>query len=64
MTQTIDPTAVQAPTKILINGEWVEPASGKYYDNVNPIDRRVDRPRRRVVRRGRRPRRQRRARRV
>ena len=37
MTQTTqDKTAVRGPTKFLINGEWVEPASGKYYDDVNP----------------------------
>ncbi len=29
-------TAVRGPTKLLINGEWVEPASGKYYDDPNP----------------------------
>ena len=37
MTQTTqDKTTVRGPTKFLINGEWVEPASGKYYDDVNP----------------------------
>ena len=37
MTQiTSDTTALANPTKILINGQWVEPASGKYYDNINP----------------------------
>ena len=37
MTQTTTgTTALKNPTKILINGQWVEPASGKYYDNVNP----------------------------
>ncbi|HEY5625589.1 MAG TPA: aldehyde dehydrogenase family protein [Dehalococcoidia bacterium] len=37
MTQTTqDKTAVRGPTKFLIDGEWVEPASGKYYDDVNP----------------------------
>jgi aldehyde dehydrogenase (NAD+) len=25
-----------APTKLLVNGEWAEPRSGKYYDDVNP----------------------------
>ncbi len=29
-------TAVRGPTKLLINGEWVAPASGKYYDDPNP----------------------------
>jgi len=37
MTQTTqDKTAVRGPTKFLINGEWVAPASGKYYDDVSP----------------------------
>ncbi len=37
MTQTTqDKTALRGPTKFLINGEWVEPVSGKYYDDVNP----------------------------
>jgi acyl-CoA reductase-like NAD-dependent aldehyde dehydrogenase len=37
MTQTTEPqTALQGPTRFLINGEWVEPASGKYYDDVSP----------------------------
>ena len=37
MTQTTqDKTTVRGPTKFLINGEWVEPVSGKYYDDVNP----------------------------
>ncbi|HUF52299.1 MAG TPA: aldehyde dehydrogenase family protein [Dehalococcoidia bacterium] len=37
MTQTTEAqTAVQGPTKFLINGEWVAPASGKYYDDVSP----------------------------
>ena len=37
MTQTTqDKTAVRGPTKFLINGDWVEPAAGKYYDDVNP----------------------------
>jgi aldehyde dehydrogenase (NAD+) len=37
MTQTTeDKTAVHGPTKFLINGEWVEPASGKYYDDISP----------------------------
>ena len=37
MTQTTqDKVAVRGPTKFLINGEWVEPASGKYYDDVHP----------------------------
>jgi len=35
-TTTIDATSLAAPTKLLINGQWVEPASGEYYDNVNP----------------------------
>jgi aldehyde dehydrogenase (NAD+) len=33
-TSTYAPPA--APTRLLIDGEWVEPASGKYYDSVNP----------------------------
>ena len=37
MTQTTrDKTAVRGPTKFLINGEWVAPASGKHYDDVGP----------------------------
>jgi acyl-CoA reductase-like NAD-dependent aldehyde dehydrogenase len=37
MTQLADiRTGVSAPTKLLINGRWVEPASGKYYDDPNP----------------------------
>jgi acyl-CoA reductase-like NAD-dependent aldehyde dehydrogenase len=37
MTQTTDPkTALRGPTKFLINGEWVEPVSGKHYDDINP----------------------------
>ncbi|MEX0682751.1 MAG: aldehyde dehydrogenase family protein [Dehalococcoidia bacterium] len=37
MTQTTqDKTAVRGPTKFLINGQWVEPASGKHYDDVGP----------------------------
>jgi acyl-CoA reductase-like NAD-dependent aldehyde dehydrogenase len=27
---------ITSPTKLLINGEWVEPASGKYFDDPNP----------------------------
>jgi aldehyde dehydrogenase (NAD+) len=37
MTQLADiRTGIPTPTKLLINGEWVEPLSGKYYDNPNP----------------------------
>jgi len=37
MTQVTDNrTGIASPTKILINGEWVAPASGKYYDDPNP----------------------------
>ena len=37
MTQTTqDKTAVRGPTKFLIDGQWVEPASGNYYEDVNP----------------------------
>ncbi len=33
---TAVPATTDKPTALLINGEWVEPASGKYYDGVNP----------------------------
>jgi len=33
---TRQPLAIAEPTKLLVNGEWVEPASGKRYDDVNP----------------------------
>jgi aldehyde dehydrogenase (NAD+) len=37
MTQLKDPqTQITSPTKLLINGQWVEPLSGKYYDDPNP----------------------------
>jgi acyl-CoA reductase-like NAD-dependent aldehyde dehydrogenase len=37
MTQTTpEKTAVTGPTRLLINGEWVEPRSGRYYDDPNP----------------------------
>lgn len=37
MAQATEPrTSLSGPTKLLINGEWVEPLSGKYYDDVNP----------------------------
>ncbi|MEO8458841.1 MAG: aldehyde dehydrogenase family protein, partial [Chloroflexota bacterium] len=37
MTQVADNrTGIASPTKLLINGQWVEPASGKYYDDPNP----------------------------
>ena len=29
-------TGIASPTKLLINGQWVAPASGKYYDDPNP----------------------------
>src|ERR1700687_5538176 len=37
MTQVADnQTGIASPTKLLINGEWVAPAAGKYYDDPNP----------------------------
>jgi aldehyde dehydrogenase (NAD+) len=37
MTQLADiRTGVTNPTKLLINGRWVEPASANYYDDPNP----------------------------
>jgi aldehyde dehydrogenase (NAD+) len=37
MTQLADiRTGTTGPTKVLINGQWVEPVSGKYYDDPNP----------------------------
>jgi aldehyde dehydrogenase (NAD+) len=37
MTQVADNrTGIASPTKLLINGDWVAPASGKYYDDPNP----------------------------
>jgi aldehyde dehydrogenase (NAD+) len=37
MTQVSDNrTGIASPTKLLIGGEWVTPASGKYYDDPNP----------------------------
>jgi aldehyde dehydrogenase (NAD+) len=37
MTQVTDNrTGIASPTKLLINGEWVAPASGEYYDDPNP----------------------------
>jgi len=36
MTQAPTYAPPTTPTRLLVNGEWVEPASGKYYDSVNP----------------------------
>jgi len=37
MTQVSDTrTGIASPTKLLIGGQWVAPASGKYYDDPNP----------------------------
>jgi acyl-CoA reductase-like NAD-dependent aldehyde dehydrogenase len=36
MTQAPTYAPPNTPTRLLVNGEWVEPASGKYYDAVNP----------------------------
>jgi aldehyde dehydrogenase (NAD+) len=37
MTQTTENrTGIASPTRLLINGEWVEPASGKYFEDPNP----------------------------
>jgi aldehyde dehydrogenase (NAD+) len=36
MTQSTAYSPPATPTRLLVNGEWVEPASGKYYDSVNP----------------------------
>jgi aldehyde dehydrogenase (NAD+) len=37
MTQLADIQAgTTGPTKLLVNGQWVEPLSGKYYDDPNP----------------------------
>ena len=30
------PPGLSWPTKLLINGEWLEPESGKHYDDINP----------------------------
>lgn len=36
MKSTQRPPAIAEPTKLLVDGEWLEPASGKRYDDVNP----------------------------
>jgi len=30
------PPGLSGPTKLLINGEWLEPESGRHYDDINP----------------------------
>jgi len=33
---TTPPVGPSGPTKLLINGEWLEPATGRHYDDINP----------------------------
>src|SRR3989337_1610308 len=33
---TTPPVGLAGPTKLLINGEWLEPATGRHYDDINP----------------------------
>ena len=33
---TTPPVDLSGPTKLLINGEWLEPATGRHYDDINP----------------------------
>jgi len=41
-TTVIEPKVKVSATKLLINGKWVDAASGKTFPTINPLDRRGD----------------------